>query len=101
MRILNSAFVISPVEDCSLGSQKLVFLKIFLNRAPFKGFHDPTFADPVRVLPVRSDPIRSDPIRSWFCQSDRSDPILVLLTVPQGELKHWSLLGVKGLNSIA
>ena len=76
MRILISSFVISAVEDCSLGSRKLVFLKIFLTRARFKGYHDPTFVHPPGFAsPIRYDLGLVNPIRPV-----RSDPILVLLT---------------------
>ena len=60
-----------------------MFLKIFLTRARFKGYHDPTFVDLVWVLPVQSDLIRSDP---GFVNLIRSDPILVLLTA----LINWN-----------
>ena len=53
MRILSSSLVISPVEDCSLGSQKLVLRKIFLSRASLK----------VTMIQLSFIP-------SGFCQSD-------------------------------
>lgn len=51
----SSYSIILSMYDCSLGNPKLVL--IFLTRACFQGYDDPSFVDAVSVLPVQNDPI--------------------------------------------